>query len=161
MVWINRLRCYTSYKSELIFVWLFFWPGPQDIPYVYCLFYVTFVPLRWIYYRFKKWHYYLLVRAASFVVFFPFSSLLFLSFEAVNAPFRQYVSRSSYCCMLENLRLPSIIKEVEKLEGDIESLNVIRVKETTAVFLMEGNGLVISELLCWSIFKSLGLYCWY
>ncbi|KDP33879.1 hypothetical protein JCGZ_07450 [Jatropha curcas] len=33
---------------------------PQDIPYVYCLFYVTFVPLRWIYYRIKKWHYYLL-----------------------------------------------------------------------------------------------------
>ncbi|XWS26640.1 hypothetical protein CRYUN_Cryun26dG0048100 [Craigia yunnanensis] len=33
---------------------------PQDIPYVYCLFYITFVPLRWIYYRFKKWHYYLL-----------------------------------------------------------------------------------------------------
>ncbi|CAK7352524.1 unnamed protein product [Dovyalis caffra] len=33
---------------------------PQDIPYVYCFFYVTFVPLRWIYYRFKKWHYYLL-----------------------------------------------------------------------------------------------------
>lgn len=33
---------------------------PQDIPYVYCLFYITFVPLRWIYYRYKKWHYYLL-----------------------------------------------------------------------------------------------------
>ncbi|KAJ0031275.1 hypothetical protein Pint_13452 [Pistacia integerrima] len=33
---------------------------PQDIPYVYCFFYVTFVPLRWIYYRYKKWHYYLL-----------------------------------------------------------------------------------------------------
>ncbi|OIW19369.1 hypothetical protein TanjilG_03503 [Lupinus angustifolius] len=33
---------------------------PQDIPYVYCLFFVIFVPLRWIYYRFKKWHYYLL-----------------------------------------------------------------------------------------------------
>ncbi|CAN1185844.1 Glycerophosphocholine acyltransferase 1 [Linum perenne] len=33
---------------------------PQDIPYVYCFFYVIFVPLRWIYYRFKKWHYYLL-----------------------------------------------------------------------------------------------------
>ncbi|GAV72972.1 DUF2838 domain-containing protein [Cephalotus follicularis] len=33
---------------------------PQDVPYVYCLFYVVFVPLRWIYYRFKKWHYYLL-----------------------------------------------------------------------------------------------------
>jgi len=34
---------------------------PQDIPLVYCFFYVIFVPLRWIYYRFKKWHYYLLV----------------------------------------------------------------------------------------------------
>ncbi|XP_074273625.1 glycerophosphocholine acyltransferase 1 isoform X1 [Silene latifolia] len=33
---------------------------PQDIPLVYCLFYVIFVPLRWIYYRYKKWHYYLL-----------------------------------------------------------------------------------------------------
>ncbi|KAK9983539.1 hypothetical protein SO802_033064, partial [Lithocarpus litseifolius] len=33
---------------------------PQDIPYVYCLFYVIFVPLRWIYYRIIKWHYYLL-----------------------------------------------------------------------------------------------------
>ncbi|XP_027338903.1 uncharacterized membrane protein C776.05-like isoform X1 [Abrus precatorius] len=33
---------------------------PQDVPLVYCLFYVVFVPLRWIYYRFKKWHYYLL-----------------------------------------------------------------------------------------------------
>ncbi|XP_068647079.1 glycerophosphocholine acyltransferase 1-like [Aristolochia californica] len=33
---------------------------PHDIPYIYCLFFVTFVPLRWIYYRFKKWHYFLL-----------------------------------------------------------------------------------------------------
>ncbi|KAL1326039.1 uncharacterized membrane protein C776.05 isoform X2 [Arachis ipaensis] len=33
---------------------------PQDVPLVYCLFYVIFVPLRWIYYKFKKWHYYLL-----------------------------------------------------------------------------------------------------
>ncbi|KAF6164758.1 hypothetical protein GIB67_041010 [Kingdonia uniflora] len=33
---------------------------PQDTPYVYCLFFFSFVPLRWIYYRFKKWHYYLL-----------------------------------------------------------------------------------------------------
>ncbi|KAM2970897.1 hypothetical protein FF2_017787 [Malus domestica] len=33
---------------------------PQDTRYVYCLFYFIFVPLRWIYYRFKKWHYYLL-----------------------------------------------------------------------------------------------------
>ncbi|KAG8376189.1 hypothetical protein BUALT_Bualt09G0037300 [Buddleja alternifolia] len=33
---------------------------PQDVRYVYCVFYVIFVPLRWIYYRYKKWHYYLL-----------------------------------------------------------------------------------------------------
>ncbi|XP_027175638.1 uncharacterized membrane protein C776.05 [Coffea eugenioides] len=33
---------------------------PQDVPYAYCLLYVIFVPLRWIYYRYKKWHYYLL-----------------------------------------------------------------------------------------------------
>jgi hypothetical protein len=39
----------------------FSFAGPQDVPYVYCLFYVIFVPLRWIYYRYKKWHYYLLV----------------------------------------------------------------------------------------------------
>nr|POF18358.1 pentatricopeptide repeat-containing protein [Quercus suber] len=37
--------------------------SPQDFSYVYCLFYVTFVPLRWIYYQFKKWHYYLLLSA--------------------------------------------------------------------------------------------------
>ncbi|KAL9314641.1 hypothetical protein ACSQ67_020093 [Phaseolus vulgaris] len=33
---------------------------PEAVPLVYCVFYVVFVPLRWIYYRFKKWHYYLL-----------------------------------------------------------------------------------------------------
>ncbi|XP_073278954.1 glycerophosphocholine acyltransferase 1-like [Primulina huaijiensis] len=33
---------------------------PQDVRYLYCLFYIIFVPLRWIYYRYKKWHYYLL-----------------------------------------------------------------------------------------------------
>ncbi|KAK1413836.1 hypothetical protein QVD17_29572 [Tagetes erecta] len=37
---------------------------PQDIRYVYCLIYIMFVPLRWVYYRYKKWHYYLLVRIA-------------------------------------------------------------------------------------------------
>lgn len=39
--------------------------GPQDVRYLYCLFYVIFVPLRWIYYRYKKWHYYLLVSCNS------------------------------------------------------------------------------------------------
>ncbi|KAI3867039.1 hypothetical protein MKW98_000252 [Papaver atlanticum] len=39
----------------------FLWGSrPQDIQYVYCFFYLTFVLMRWIYYRFKKWHYYLL-----------------------------------------------------------------------------------------------------
>jgi hypothetical protein len=38
--------------------------GPDDIPYLYCLFFITVAPLRWIYYRIKKWHYYLLVQQA-------------------------------------------------------------------------------------------------
>lgn len=33
---------------------------PQDIPSLYCLFFIVMAPLRWIYYRSKKWHYYLL-----------------------------------------------------------------------------------------------------
>ncbi|XP_073007670.1 glycerophosphocholine acyltransferase 1 [Typha latifolia] len=58
---------------------------PQDVPYVYCLFYVTFVPLRWIYYRYKKWHYYLLdfcYYANTFflvmLLFFPKNEKLFM-----------------------------------------------------------------------------------
>ncbi|KAJ7282185.1 hypothetical protein O6H91_09G039800 [Diphasiastrum complanatum] len=33
---------------------------PQVIPKLYCLFFLTIAPLRWLYYRSKKWHYYLL-----------------------------------------------------------------------------------------------------
>ncbi|KAK8453019.1 hypothetical protein SEVIR_5G212700v4 [Setaria viridis] len=58
---------------------------PQDVPYVYCLFYVIFVPLRWIYYRYKKWHYYLLdfcYYANTFLVvmilFYPKDEKLFM-----------------------------------------------------------------------------------
>ncbi|XP_010936661.1 glycerophosphocholine acyltransferase 1 [Elaeis guineensis] len=58
---------------------------PQDVPYVYCLFYVTFVPLRWIYYRYKKWHYYLLdfcyYANTIFIIvllFFPKNEKLFM-----------------------------------------------------------------------------------
>ncbi|XP_045812115.1 glycerophosphocholine acyltransferase 1-like isoform X2 [Trifolium pratense] len=58
---------------------------PQDIPCVYCLFYIFFVPLRWIYYKFKKWHYYLLdfcyYANAIFVVdllFYPQNERLFM-----------------------------------------------------------------------------------
>ncbi|XP_057433826.1 glycerophosphocholine acyltransferase 1-like [Lotus japonicus] len=58
---------------------------PQDIPFVYCLFYVTFVPLRWIYYRFKKWHYYLLdfcyyanTIFLIYLLFYPRNEKLFL-----------------------------------------------------------------------------------
>ncbi|CAL9194453.1 unnamed protein product, partial [Musa hybrid cultivar] len=59
---------------------------PQDVPYVYCFFYVTFVPLRWIYYRYKKWHYYLLVRTHSVILetlvnlpFFTMTNVVVLS----------------------------------------------------------------------------------
>ncbi|KAJ8526524.1 hypothetical protein K7X08_029001 [Anisodus acutangulus] len=58
---------------------------PKDIRYVYCLFYVIFVPLRWIYYRYKKWHYYLLdfcyYANTIFVItllFFPTKEKLFM-----------------------------------------------------------------------------------
>ncbi|CAJ2649928.1 unnamed protein product [Trifolium pratense] len=58
---------------------------PQDIPCVYCLFYIFFVPLRWIYYKFKKLHYYLLdfcyYANAIFVVdllFYPRNERLFM-----------------------------------------------------------------------------------
>ncbi|NP_001130177.1 hypothetical protein Zm00014a_031975 [Zea mays] len=58
---------------------------PQDVPYVYCLFYVIFVPLRWIYYRYKKWHYYLLdfcYYANTFllvmILFYPEDEKLFM-----------------------------------------------------------------------------------
>ncbi|KAH7853050.1 hypothetical protein Vadar_032613 [Vaccinium darrowii] len=58
---------------------------PQDIPYTYCLFYVIFVPLRWIYYRYKKWHYFLLefcyYANAIFLVmllFYPRNEKLFM-----------------------------------------------------------------------------------
>ncbi|KAF7148477.1 hypothetical protein RHSIM_Rhsim03G0230700 [Rhododendron simsii] len=54
---------------------------PQDVPYVYCLFYVTFVPLRWIYYRFMKWHYYLLDFCYYANTFFLVMLLLFPKHE--------------------------------------------------------------------------------
>ncbi|XP_061349019.1 glycerophosphocholine acyltransferase 1-like [Gastrolobium bilobum] len=58
---------------------------PQDIPLVYCVFYVVFVPLRWIYYRSKKWHYYLLdfcyyanTIFLVYLLFYPKNEKLFL-----------------------------------------------------------------------------------
>lgn len=45
-----------------------FCAGPQDIPYLYCFFFITVAPLRWIYYRIKKWHYYLLVSFSASLI---------------------------------------------------------------------------------------------
>lgn len=67
---------------------------PQDIRYVYCLFYVTFVPLRWIYYRYKKWHYYLLdfcyyanTIFLMMLLFYPKNEKLFMvSFSFAEGP---------------------------------------------------------------------------
>ncbi|CAN6699216.1 unnamed protein product [Malus baccata var. baccata] len=55
---------------------------PQDTRYVYCLFYVIFVPLRWIYYRFKKWHYYLLGPLAWALIVWR-CSLVFSSLDKI------------------------------------------------------------------------------
>lgn len=60
LFWFIESFKYTNCLWDSLFVDISM-SGPQDIPYVYCLFYVIFVPLRWIYYRFMKWHYYLLV----------------------------------------------------------------------------------------------------
>ncbi|KAJ7528730.1 hypothetical protein O6H91_15G016200 [Diphasiastrum complanatum] len=58
---------------------------PQDIPYLYCLFFIMVAPLRWIYYRIKKWHYYLFdfcyYANAIFMVmlmFYPSNEKLFM-----------------------------------------------------------------------------------
>eukprot|EP00246_Nothoceros_aenigmaticus_P004323 TRINITY_DN15828_c0_g1_i1.p1 TRINITY_DN15828_c0_g1~~TRINITY_DN15828_c0_g1_i1.p1 ORF type:complete len:355 (-),score=31.99 TRINITY_DN15828_c0_g1_i1:398-1462(-) len=58
---------------------------PHDIPLVYCVFFLVIAPLRWMYYRVKKWHYYLLdfcyYANAIFMVmllFFPRHEKLFL-----------------------------------------------------------------------------------
>ncbi|KAM7519665.1 hypothetical protein LguiB_018627 [Lonicera macranthoides] len=67
---------------------------PQDIRYVYCLFYFIFVPLRWIYYRYKKWHYFLLdfcyYANTIFLVmllFYPRNEKLFMvSFSFAEGP---------------------------------------------------------------------------
>ncbi|PWA53760.1 hypothetical protein CTI12_AA440730 [Artemisia annua] len=67
---------------------------PQDVRHIYVLFYITFVPLRWIYYRYKKWHYYLLdfcyYANTIFLVmllFFPRSQKLFMvTFSFAEGP---------------------------------------------------------------------------
>eukprot|EP00897_Mesotaenium_endlicherianum_P005300 jgi/Mesen1/4799/ME000243S03976 len=58
---------------------------PQDIPYLYCAFFLSATPLRWIYYRSKKWHYFLLdfcyYANAMFTIhllFFPKNEKFFL-----------------------------------------------------------------------------------
>ncbi|KAH9297865.1 hypothetical protein KI387_029547, partial [Taxus chinensis] len=58
---------------------------PQDIPYLYCCFFFVMAPIRWIYYKFKKWHYYLLdfcYFANSIfmimILFFPSNKKLFM-----------------------------------------------------------------------------------
>ncbi|KAI3772785.1 hypothetical protein L6452_03978 [Arctium lappa] len=67
---------------------------PQDVRYIYCLFYITFVPLRWIYYRYKKWHYYLLdfcyyanTIFLIMLLFFPRNQKLFMvTFSFAEGP---------------------------------------------------------------------------
>lgn len=58
---------------------------PQDIPSLYCLFFIVIAPLRWIYYRSKKWHYYLLdfcyyanVIFMIMLLYFPNNEKLFM-----------------------------------------------------------------------------------
>ncbi|KAL8483818.1 hypothetical protein ACS0TY_026487 [Phlomoides rotata] len=59
---------------------------PQDVRYLYCLFYIIFVPLRWIYYRYKKWHYYLLGPLAWALIVWR-CSLVFNSVDKIVSVF--------------------------------------------------------------------------
>ncbi|KAH9801976.1 glycerophosphocholine acyltransferase 1 [Citrus sinensis] len=76
---------------------------PHDIHYVYCLFYIIFVPLRWIYYRFKKWHYYLLVKSSEELL----SSRWLSRMLNVGLPFSLFLPRPReehlYLCNLKYL----------------------------------------------------------
>jgi hypothetical protein len=58
-LWLSSSK---THFNELDCVLCLVVAGPDDIPYLYCLFFITVAPLRWIYYRIKKWHYYLLVQ---------------------------------------------------------------------------------------------------
>ncbi|KAH7289232.1 hypothetical protein KP509_31G064900 [Ceratopteris richardii] len=58
---------------------------PQEIPRLYCVCLISVVPLRWMYYRTKKWHYYLLdfcyyanTIFVSMLLFFPNNKKLFM-----------------------------------------------------------------------------------
>ncbi|KAJ7524080.1 hypothetical protein O6H91_18G076800 [Diphasiastrum complanatum] len=58
---------------------------PQDIPKLYCLFFLTIAPLRWVHYRIRKWHYYLLdfcyyanVIFMVMLMYFPNNEKLFM-----------------------------------------------------------------------------------
>jgi hypothetical protein len=58
---------------------------PADIPKLYCLFFIIVAPLRWMYYRIKKWHYFLLdfcyyanVIFVVMLLYFPTNDKLFL-----------------------------------------------------------------------------------
>ena len=83
-IFINKI---THLLSVLGFCGFFFLLGasPQHVPIVYCLLYFVFVPLRWIYYRFKKWHYFLLdfcyyanTIFLVFLLYYPTNEKLFL-----------------------------------------------------------------------------------
>lgn len=77
-----------TYCLEVLLFGLFCYmlgSSPQDIPRLYCSFFMFAVPLRWIYYRSKKWHYYLLdfcyyanVIFVSMLLYFPNNSKLFM-----------------------------------------------------------------------------------
>lgn len=58
---------------------------PYDIPHLYALFFCIAAPLRWAYYKSKKWHYFLLdfcyyanAILISYLLFFPDNAKLFL-----------------------------------------------------------------------------------
>lgn len=69
--------------------WLKWLAGPDAIPKLYCLFFLTVAPLRWIYYRIKKWHYYFLV-SISYLCVVTVNDMLISTTIYCSAYFFQY-----------------------------------------------------------------------
>ncbi|KAL4571826.1 hypothetical protein LXL04_018591 [Taraxacum kok-saghyz] len=98
---------------------------PQDVRYIYILFYITFVPLRWIYYRYKKWHYYLLdfcyyanTLCLIMLLFFPRNQKLFMvtfSFAEATNCVANHLSMGPLAWALIIWRCSLVFSSVDKL----------------------------------------------
>ncbi|MCO5579509.1 hypothetical protein L7F22_033364 [Adiantum nelumboides] len=148
--------------------------SPCDIPRLYCLFFIFVVPLRWIYYRVKKWHYYLLdfcyyanAIFVSMLMFFPNNSKLFMlcfSFSEGPLAWALIVWR---CSLVFNSIDKIITVLIHLLPGTV--FFILRWWESNSLLAdtIEDNGAFrgwpvgdsTPTLWMWSFFVPLMVYC--